>query len=115
MKKGEADIARLEHIVAAIDFIVRHTKDVESNTFYQNDLLKYAILKQIEIAGEATNNLSDDLMISHPEIPWKSLIGIRHRLVHGYFLIDWTTVWETATEELPNLREPIEEILQEIR
>lgn len=115
MRKGEADRARLEHIVEAIDFIIRHTGHLENYTFYQNELLKYAVLKQIEIVGEAANNLSDDLIAKRPEVPWRSLIGIRHKLVHGYFLVDWTTVWEAASEELPLVLEPVKRILQEIQ
>lgn len=71
----------------------------------------YAGVKNIEIVGEAANNLTKEIQIQHPEVQWKDVISMRHVLVHDYYSIDARTAWQTAQENLPQLKEQIEKIL----
>ena len=77
----------------------------------RDKILFYAVVKNIEIIGEAANNLTKDLQAQHPEVQWKDVICMRHVLVHDYYSIDARTAWQTARENLPQLKEQIEKIL----
>ena len=89
-------------------------KFLEGKTFEdlcQNEILFYAVVKNIEIVGEAANNLTKEMQMQHPEVQWKDVISMRHVLVHDYYSIDARTAWQTAQENLPQLKEQIEKIL----
>ena len=81
--------------------------------FYEEELIQIWIIHYIQIAGEAANQLSDTLKKNHPEIPWRSIIGMRNVLVHQYFGLDLDEIWDTASTYLPLLRVPIQELLAE--
>lgn len=74
----------------------------------------YAVVKNIEIIGEAANNITKELCAQHSEVNWRDVISMRHVLVHDYYNIDARTAWQTAQENLPALRLQIEAILEEI-
>ncbi|NJM78128.1 MAG: DUF86 domain-containing protein [Acaryochloridaceae cyanobacterium RU_4_10] len=68
-------------------------------------------MRQLEIVGEATKRLSDELRQSQPNIPWKLIAGMRDKLIHHYFGVDLDAVWLTATEDLPALKQTVQSIL----
>ena len=70
-----------------------------------------AILKAVEIVGEAASRLSDETRNLYPEIPWREIVGMRHRLVHGYFDIDLRLVWDTVHGDLPSLIAKLEALV----
>lgn len=76
-------------------------------------MLKLALVKCIEIIGEASTQISEDYKDSHPTLPWAVMKGIRNRLVHAYFDVDLDIVWATATVNLPPLVEQLEKILED--
>jgi len=71
------------------------------------------LVKCLEIAGEAAGRLSDGLRQRHPDVPWSQIVGMRNRLVHAYFEIDYEQVWKALTEDLPPLIQQLERILGE--
>ncbi|MEK7406697.1 MAG: DUF86 domain-containing protein [Acidobacteriota bacterium] len=73
--------------------------------------LQDVILRRLTVIGEAASQLSDDLRSRHPAVPWKRAIGLRHRVTHGYFGLDWTIIWKTISEDLPALRRQIAAVL----
>jgi uncharacterized protein with HEPN domain len=75
--------------------------------------LRYALLHAICITGEAANRVSPEGKITYAAIPWKPLIGIRNRLIHGYDIVDWEIVWKTVTEDFPILLETLNDCLRE--
>lgn len=79
--------------------------------FEEDRLSQLSLLKLIEIVGEAANQVSDETRNAHPNIPWKDIIAMRHRLVHGYFDIDNEIVWNTVMEDLPSLISMLEPIV----
>ena len=81
--------------------------------FHEEELIQIWIIHYIQIAGEAANQLSDTLKKNHPEIPWRSIIGMRNVLVHQYFGLDLDEIWDTASTDLPLLRVKIQELLAE--
>ncbi len=113
MKKD--DTVYLHHILAAIDRIETYLKGVPFQKFLQELLLQDGVVRQLEIIGEASRNLSADLCRSHPEVPWSEIIGLRNRIVHAYFDIDIGVVWEIVQEDLPPLKEQVKHILEDAK
>ncbi|MHB0936025.1 MAG: HepT-like ribonuclease domain-containing protein [Armatimonadota bacterium] len=72
---------------------------------------QYAILHAVEIIGEAAAKVSPEYRSSHPEIPWRDIVGMRNHLVHAYFDIDIPLTWKTVTEDIPQLIETLKKLL----
>ena len=108
MKK---DKAYLKHILDAISDVKRFTKDVPKEKFYEDKEKQYAVLRALEIIGEATKSLSKELKVKNPEIPWKDIAGMRNKLIHEYFGVNLELVWETIKNKLPELEKQISGIL----
>ncbi|MGK7883281.1 MAG: DUF86 domain-containing protein [Crocosphaera sp.] len=101
---------RLLHILNAASKVV---KLVENKTFQEledDEVLTLALVKLIEIVGEASSRLSKEFQAKHPEIPWPGIIGMRNRLVHAYFDINLKVIWQTTQEDLPALIEQLKEL-----
>ena len=113
MRELLRDKERLEHIIAAIDRVARYTKDKSFNDLLDDDMMYYAVVKNIEMMGEAANMLTAEFQNSHPDTPWKMVKGMRNYIVHEYFQIDNVVVWDVVTNELPSLREQITRYLAE--
>ena len=113
MREQLRDKERLEHILAAIDRVARYTKDKTFDDLLADDMMYYAVVKNIEIMGEAANMLTSEFQESHPETPWKMVKGMRNYIVHEYFQIDNAVVWDVVTNELSTLREQISRSLAE--
>lgn len=99
-----------------LDAIKRIFSYIEGNTkaeFLSNDMMYYAIVKNIEIIGEASYMLTSEFKDSHPKTPWKLITGMRHYMVHGYYQIDKDVVWNVVTSDLVPLEKQIEEYLSE--
>ena len=103
----------MEHILHAIDRVLRYTDGKSYEELVSNDMMYYAVVKNIEIMGEAANMLTSDFITSHPETPWKQVRGMRNYIVHEYFQIDDVVVWDVVTNNLKPLREQIEKYLTE--
>ncbi len=113
MREQLRDKERLEHILAAIDRVARYTKDKTFDDLLADDMMYYAVVKNIEMMGEAANMLTSEFQDSHPETPWKMVKGMRNYIVHEYFQIDNAVVWDVVTNELSTLREQITRYLSE--
>ena len=111
MREVIRDSGRLEHILIAIGNVQKFLEGKTFEDLCQDKLLFYAVVKNIEIVGEAANNLTKEMQVQHPEVQWKDVISMRHVLVHDYYSIDARTAWQTAQENLPQLKEQIEKIL----
>ena len=111
MREQYKDRERLEHILHAIDRVLRYTDGKSYEELVSNDMMYYAVVKNIEIMGEAANMLTSDFITSHPETPWKQVRGMRNYIVHEYFQIDDVVVWDVVTNNLKPLREQIEKYL----
>ena len=83
--------------------------DVED--LMEDKVLSRACLKSLEIIGEASRNISENLRMAHPEVPWRQMTGLRNKLVHHYFGVDWEIVADVLKNELPGLRQNILRLL----
>lgn len=104
------DIAFIEHILLCIDKIQEYTKNLTAQDFNNSELIQDAVIRNIEIIGEATKKISKDLKSQYLEIPWKEMSGMRDKLIHDYFGVDVDVVWKTVNEDIPFLKSLIEKI-----
>jgi len=94
----------LDHIIASLDKISEYIKDQDLKTFLNSEEKQDAIIRKLEIIGEATKKISKDLKNNNPKIPWKDMAGMRDKLIHDYFDVDLSIVWETAIHDVPALK-----------
>lgn len=110
MKK---DKAYLKDILDAISDIEAFIGNINEAEFYKNKEKKYAVVRALEIIGEAAKNLSKELRAKHKEVPWKDIAGMRDKLIHLYFGIKWELVWETVKNKIPELKNQLLKISEE--
>ena len=112
--KGELRVPDyLEHIVEAIGRIQRYTKDMTETVFLRDEKTQDAVVRNIEIIGEASKNIRDadpQFAIKHPDIPWSMMYRMRNAVSHGYFSVDLEVVWHTIHNDLPGLEKSIQEL-----
>jgi len=107
----ETDRFRLEHMYDAARFAYGYAQKRGRRDFDEDLTLTLAVVKLIEIIGEAASKVSADGRAALPEIRWDDIIGMRHRLIHAYYDINRDIVWETATRNLPPLIGQLERAL----
>lgn len=112
MKKYD-DTARLGHIYDAICRVEIYISGIDKSTFLANRMMQDAIVRQIEIIGEATRHISEELQEKHPELPWFEMRGIRNKIVHDYLEINTDIIWDTVQNNLPALKPMIKKLLGE--
>lgn len=101
----------LSHILNSIERIEEYTEGMEKDDFFSSNLVQDGTVRQIEIIGEATKNLSRDLREKYPQIPWSDIAGMRDRLIHHYFGVNLKDVWYTVKVDIPFLKDEILTIL----
>jgi uncharacterized protein with HEPN domain len=104
----------LKHILEEINFLLKETEGLSYENFCANEVLKRACVRSMEIIGEAAKNISDDLREKHKEVDWKKLAGMRDKIVHYYFGVNWDIVWAAIQEKIPELKSKIEAIIKQI-
>jgi uncharacterized protein with HEPN domain len=106
------DSLYLQHIRDAISKITGYAGGISYEAFLENTLVQDGVIRQIEIIGEATKNLSGITRGQYKNIPWKDLAGMRDKLIHDYFGVDVDAVWETVNKDIPALKLEIDGILK---
>ncbi len=107
MREKLRDKERLNHILEAIENILEFTLEEDYNSFTKKKILQFAIIKNLEIIGEAANFLTSDFREKNNDIDWRDIIGFRHVLVHGYYQINNEIVWKTIENDLLPLKSNI--------
>ena len=107
MKGKTSDKARLQHILDAIYEIENYTRNVTIDEFSKSSEKKFASVKQLEIIGEAAGKITGDTKTDNPELEWPKIIALRNLLVHEYYIIDASIVWNIIMEDLPDLKKQI--------
>ena len=105
------DDAYLLDMLLATRKVQQFTQGVTWNQFQGDDLLQNAVMRLIQIVGEAARKVSPEFKQAHPEIPWQGIVGMRNRLVHDYFRIESSRVWEVIEKDLPALIPLIEPLI----
>lgn len=115
MRERIKDKGRLEHILAAIERAERFSAGMSLDELRQDELTYFAVVKCIEIVGEASYMLTAEFREAHPQTIWRDIIAMRHVLVHGYYQVSAKQVWKVVNEDLPTLKEQVALYYSEFR
>ena len=115
MRETIRDKGRLEHILAAINDATVFASQVSFEELQHDKLHCFALVHSIQIIGEAAYKLTHEFRDSHQDVDWSAIIGMRHVLVHDYYNVDFSLLWNVVHEELPELRAHVSDYLQEMQ
>ncbi|MGL6120821.1 MAG: HepT-like ribonuclease domain-containing protein [Fusobacteriaceae bacterium] len=110
--ESKKDLVFIKHMIESIENIEKFTKDVEYREFFENDMMNSAVIRKIEILGEATSKLSIDFRKKYKEVPWQIIKDMRNMLIHEYFGVDIQTIWNTVKINIPVLYTQLLEIIE---
>lgn len=105
------DRVRLLHMVEASQAAMRFISGRQRGDLQTDQMLLFAVLRAIEVIGEAANKVSEDIRVGNADIPWMAIVGMRNRLIHAYFDVDTDMVWETVQVEIPAVLIKLEALL----
>lgn len=108
---SSAPIEYLQHMLAEAVYVVDCCGRLTRDDFLADETLKRAFARSIEVIGEAAKHVPDQFRRAHPKVEWRAMAGMRDRLIHGYFGVDYELVWDVAINKLPVLRRQLEELL----
>ena len=91
-----------------------HVKGLSFEKFLKDNKACDAVIRCIEVIGEATKNIPEEIRNKHPSIPWRDMAGMRDKIIHGYFIVDFETVWLVVKEEIPRLKPMIIEVSEDL-
>ena len=103
----------LHHMLDETDYLIRHAKGLTKDEFISDETIRRAFVRSIEIIGEATKQLGPEIWEKYTQIEWKAVAGMRDKLIHGYFGVDYDLVWDVVTIKIPILHQEIEKILRD--
>jgi uncharacterized protein with HEPN domain len=107
------DLIRIRHMIDAAREAIGFTAGKDREALDDDRMLVLSLVKSVEILGEAASKVSEEFRQKHPAIPWREMVTMRNRLIHGYFDINLDIVWQTVSEELPPLVAAMEEMQTE--
>jgi len=105
------DVVYLRHILDAIEKIETYLKGATYESFCSNDMMIDAVVRELEIIGEASSNLAEEFRTKHPDLPWRDAVDMRNFLIHEYFGVRTQVVWDTCREDLPLMKRLISKFL----
>lgn len=105
------DKIRIQHMIDAAEEALSFVSDKSEKEFNKNRMLVLSIIKEIEIIGEAASKISEETKLRYNNIPWQDIVGMRNRLIHGYFDVNIKLVWNTIKNDLPSLLKSLKEII----
>ena len=108
-------ITFIEHILECIKLIEEYLKDKSREDFLTSVQLQDSVIRRIEIIGEAVKNIPNDVKDKYPDIPWKKIAGMRDKLIHEYFGVDYKIVWDVVSNKIPKLKEKLKGIIEKER
>lgn len=104
----------LKHILQETNFLLKETEILDYEKFISSELLKRGCTRSFEIIGEAVKNISDEFKSRYEDIDWKKIAGMRDKIIHYYFGVNYNIVWKTIKEKIPELKIKVEKIIKEI-
>ena len=110
MSRSERDYLR--HILDEAEYLTEASAGLSREDFLGDETLRRAFARSLEVVGEAAKRLSPEWRSAHPEVDWRAMAGMRDRLIHGYFGVDYELVWEVASTRVPALRSAIAALVE---
>lgn len=108
MSKSHLEL--IEHILAEIEFLRKQRDNLNETEFAVNEVMQRAFVRSLEIIGEAVKGVAGDIKEKYPEIDWKALAGMRDKLIHHYFGVDYTLVWDVVENKIDKLKYDLEKV-----
>ena len=102
----------LRHILVEAEYLIDRSAGVSFETFVADETLRRAFVRSLEIIGEATKKVPDEYRATHPTVEWRAMAGMRDRLIHDYFGVDFELVWDVIQTRVPELRDRLASILE---
>ena len=101
----------LRHVLDECRFILAATSGMEKEQFFEDEVMKRAVVRSLEIIGEASKRIPDDVKLNCQSVNWKNMAGMRDRLIHDYAGVNYNLVWDVVTTKIPELEKQIETLL----
>lgn len=105
----------LQDIMDSVNAVEEFIKGIEYEDFKKDRKTIFAIIRGIEVIGEASKNIPKTIRSKYPEIPWKDMTGMRDKLIHEYFGVDIDTLWKTIQQDLPQLKILVLKVMEELK
>lgn len=105
----------VEDILESVDKIERYVKGISYDNFVENEMIIDAVIRNLEVIGEASKNIPENIREQYTTIPWRRIIGLRNIMIHGYFGIDLSIIWVIITKNLPETKPSIVEMLNNLK
>ena len=102
----------LRHILKEVEYLLVETEGLEAGDFLKDETKMRAFARSLEIIGEAAKQVNEDYRKIHSDVDWKAMSGMRDRLIHHYFGVDYEIVWDVVTSEIPKLKMQIQDLLK---
>lgn len=115
MKTEREFVDYLQDIFDATVSIDEFTHGMDYSAFEQDEKTVFAVIRAFEIIGEAAKQISESLKNKYPKVAWREMTGIRNKLIHEYFGVNYDVLWKTIKEDIPTLRPEIEIILKDVK
>jgi len=103
----------VKDIVEYMERAEEHVKDLSYEEFIKDSKACDAVVRCLEVIGEATKNIPDKIRNKYPSIPWRDMAGMRDKIIHAYFTVDFEEVWLTVKEDIPRIKPLIEKVLSD--
>lgn len=104
----------IKDIIEYMERAENHIKNFQLDQFLKDDKTCDAVIRCIEVIGEATKNIPEEIRISNPSISWRDLAGMRDKIIHSYFTVDFETVWLVVKEDIPRLKPMVKKVLEKM-
>lgn len=102
----------LRHILVEVEYLLASRKGLTFDAFMENETLQRAFVRSLEVIGEAAKNVPQEFRSQYPDVEWRAMMGMRDRLIHSYFGVDYEIVWDVVQNHIPELRRQIAFILE---
>jgi uncharacterized protein with HEPN domain len=113
MNENKDNLVYIHHILDAIEQLEIYLANVDFEIFSSNNMLFDAVVRQLEIIGEASNKIEDEFQKQYPDVPWRKVIGTRNLIIHEYFGINKKVIWDACKNDIPKLKKIILQIISE--
>lgn len=104
----------IQDIIESMNNALKFIDNMSKEEFIQDDKTIYAVIRAIEIIGEASKNIPEEVRVKHPDIPWKDMAGMRDKVIHEYFGVNIERVWLTVKDDIPRIKPLMQKVIEEI-